>query len=74
MKILFYCLWGMCAVIVLLAILFNHYAEFFLNDYYVSLLFNVYNKEWAYINVIITSAWLIFTWIGLRIYLKTEGQ
>ena len=74
MKILFYCLWGLCAVIVLLAIFFNHYAECYLNDYYTSLLFNVYNKEWAYMNAIITSVWLILTWIGLYIYLKGNGQ
>ena len=74
MKVISYCLWGLSSIILLFAISFNHYAEFYLNDYYTHLLFNVYNKEWAYINVIITSAWLIFTWIGLHIYLKTEGQ
>ena len=74
MKILFYCLWGLCAVILLLAILFNHYAEFFLSDYYAEQLFSVYNKEWAYINIMITSVWLIFTCIGLYIYLKKDGQ
>lgn len=74
MKILVYCLWGLCAVIVMLAILFNHYAEFYLDDYHIGLLFNEYNKEWAYINVIITSVWLILTWIGLHIYLKKDGQ
>lgn len=74
MKILFYCLWGLGVITVLLSILFNHYAEFYLNDYYTNLLFNEYNKEWAYINVMITGIWLIFTWIGLHLYLKTNRQ
>ena len=74
MKVIAYCLWGLSSVNLLLAISFNHYAECYLNDYYTSLLFNVYNKEWAYMNAIITSVWLILTWIGLHIYLKTEGQ
>ena len=73
MKVLFYCLWGLSSVILLLALLFNHYAEFYLNDYYVELLFREYSKQWAYLNVGITSIWLIFSWIGINIlYNKDE--
>ena len=74
MKVIAYCLWGLSSVIILLAISFNHYAEFYLNDFYANLLFNVYNKEWAYLNVMITGIWLILTWIGLHLYLKEDGQ
>ena len=74
MKIIFYGLWGVYSLILLLAIIFNHYAEFYLEPQYVELLFNVHNKDWAYINIMITSVWLIFTWIGLYIYLKKDGQ
>lgn len=74
MKILFYCLWGLGVITILVAILFNHYAEFYLNDYYANLLFNEYYKEWAYINVMITGIWLILTWIGLYLYLKKDRQ
>ena len=70
MKVLFYCSSG----ILLFALLFNHYAEFYLDDFYVDLLFCEYSKQWAYTNVILTSIWLIFTWIGLYIYLKKDGQ
>ena len=74
MKVLFYCLWGLSSVIQLFALLFNHYAEFYLNDYYVDLLFREYSKQWAYINVGITSIWLILTKIGLYLYLKKAGN
>ena len=74
MKIISYCLWGLSSIILLLAISFNHYAEFYLNDYYTNLLFNEYHKEWAYINVMITGIWLILTWIGLYLYLKKAGN
>ena len=74
MKVLFYCLWGLSSGIQLFALLFNHYAEFDLDDFYVDLLFCEYSKQWAYTNVILTSIWLIFTWIGLYIYLKKDGQ
>ena len=67
MKVVFYCLWGVCSVIILVSILFNHYAEFYLNDYCIDLLFNEYAKQWAYINVGITCIWLMFTWIGLHL-------
>ena len=74
MKIISYCLWGLSSIILLLAISFNHYAEFYLNDYYTNLLFNEYHKEWAYINIMITGIWLILTWIGLYLYLKKAGN
>ena len=67
MKVLFYFLWGLSSVILLFALLFNHYAEFYLNDYYVDLLFREYSKQWAYINVGITSIWFIFSWIGINL-------
>ena len=74
MKVISYCLWGLSSIILLFAISFNHYAEFYLNDYYTHLLFKVYNKEWAYLNVMITGIWLMFTWTGLHLYLKKDGQ
>ena len=74
MKVIAYCLWGLSSVNLLLAISFNHYAEFYLNDYYTNLLFNEYHKEWAYINIMITGIWLILTWIGLYLYLKKAGN
>ena len=67
MKVIAYCLWGLSSVNLLLAISFNHYAEFYLNDYYVDLLFREYSKQWAYLNVGITSIWLIFSWIGINL-------
>ena len=72
MKVLFYFLWGLSSVILLLDLLFNHYAEFYLNDYYVDLLFREYSKQWAYLNVGITSIWLIFSWIGIRLLYNKE--
>ena len=74
MKVISYCLWGLSSVVILLTISFNHYAEFYLNDYYTNLLFNEYHKEWAYINIMITGIWLILTWIGLYLYLKKAGN
>ena len=74
MKVLFYCLWGLSSAILLLALLFNHYAEFYLNDCYVDLLFREYSKQWAYINVIITSIWLILSWTGVHLLYKKDEQ
>ena len=45
MKVLFYCLWGLSSGILLFALLFNHYAEFYLDDFYVDLLFCEYSKQ-----------------------------
>ena len=73
MKVLFYFLWGVCTISVLLAILFNHYAEFYLNDSYVDALFNEYTKQWAYTNVGITFIWITLTWIGLHLIYKKDG-
>ena len=50
-----------------LAIDYDCYAEFYLNDHCIDLLFNEYAKQWAYINVGTTCIWLIFTWIGLHL-------
>ena len=74
MKAVFYCLWGLSSVIILLAILFNHYAEFNLSVEEVDLLFNEYSKQWAYINVGITIVWLIFSWIGLHLIYKSNRR
>ena len=74
MKMIFYCLWGVWSIIILMAILFNHYAEFYLADEYVNLLFNEYSKLWAYINVGITIIWLIFSWIGLHLLYKSKRR
>ena len=70
MKVLFYCLWGLSSGILLFALLFNHYAEFYLDDCYVDLLFCEYSKQWAYTNVILTSIWLIFSWIGVHLFIR----
>ena len=72
MKVLFYFIWGLSSVILLFALLFNHYAEFYLNDYYVDLLFCEYSKQWAYTNVGITIIWLLFSWIGAYLIIKEE--
>lgn len=74
MKFLFYCLWGICSIVELLSILFNHCAEFYLDEHYVDLLFHEYSKLWAYTNIGITSVWLLFTCIGLYLLLKEDGQ
>ena len=73
MKVLFYCLWGLSSGILLFALLFNHDAEFYLDDCYVDLLFCEYSKQWAYTNVILTSIWLIFSWIGVHLLYKKDG-
>ena len=72
MKVLFYCLWGLSSVILLLALLFNHYAEFYLNDCHMDLLFNEYSKQWAYINAGITTIWLIFSGLGIHLLYKED--
>ena len=54
MKILFYCVWGLWSVIILFAMYFNHYAEFYLEPYRIELLFNEYSKQWAITNAVIT--------------------
>ena len=73
MKVLFYCLWGLASGILLFALLFNHYAEFYLNDYYVDLLFREYSKQWAYFNAGITTIWLLFSWIGTYLIIKEDN-
>lgn len=72
MKILFYCLWGMWSVIILLAIIFNHYAEFCLNPYQAEFLFNECTKQWAITNAAITLVWVLLTWIGLHLIYKKD--
>ena len=72
MKILFYCIWGLWSIIILLAICFNHYAEFYMAPYRVELLFNEHSQQWAFTNAIITIIWAILTWIGLHILYKKD--
>ena len=72
MKILFYCIWGLWSAIILFAILFNHYAEFYLEFYRVELLFNEYTKQWALTNAAITLVWVLLTWIGLHLIYKKD--
>ena len=72
MKILFYCIWGLWSVIILLAMLFNHYAEFCLEPYRVELLFNEYTKQWALTNAALTLVWVLLTWIGLYLIYKKD--
>ena len=73
MKILYYFIWGVWSIIILLAILFNHYAEFYLDPYRTELLFNEYSKQWAITNAFITIIWAILTRIGLQLFYKKDG-
>ena len=73
MKILYYFIWGFWSIIILLAILFNHYAEFYLDPYHIELLFNEYSKQWAITNAFITIIWAILTRIGLQLFYKKGG-
>lgn len=72
MKILFYFIWGLSSLIILLAMVFNHYAEFYLEPYRVELLFNEYTKQWALTNAAITLVWVVLTWIGLHLIYKKD--
>lgn len=74
MKVLFYCIWGLWTIIIFLSILFNHYAEFYLETCYVELLFNEYAKQWALANVFITIVWVILTRIGLHLAYKNNRR
>ena len=74
MKYLYYCIWGLWSIIVMLAILFNHCAEFYLDTYHVEVLFHKYNKQWALANAVITLVWVILTWIGLHLLYKNDKQ
>lgn len=73
MKILFYCVWGLWSVIILLAMFFNHYAEFYLEPYRIELLFNEYSKQWAITNAAITLVWVALTWMGIHLIYKKDG-
>ena len=73
MRFLFYCIWGLWSIIILLAIRFNHYAEFYLDPYRVELLFNKYSKSWALTNAVITIIWVALTCIGLYLLYKKGG-
>ena len=72
MKILYYFIWGVWSIIILLAILFNHYAEFYLEPYRIELLFNEYSKQWAITNAAITLVWVALTWMGIHLIYKKD--
>ena len=72
MRFLFYCLWGLWSGIILLAILFNRYTEFYLESYRVEVLLNEYTKQWALTNAVITLVWVVLTWIGLHLIYKKD--
>ena len=74
MKLLFYCIWVLWSVIIMYAILYNHYAEFYLTTKQIELLFNEYAYHWAFINAIITFGWIILTWIGLYLFYKNDKR
>ena len=74
MKILFYCLWGLWFIVILLAIVFNHYAEFYMEPYYAELLFKEYSKQWAITNAAITFIWIILSWIGLHLIYNKKDE
>lgn len=61
MRILFYVLWALSSLLIGLAVLFNHYAEFQLDSPAIDLLFNDYTRQWAYLNAGITMVWLLLT-------------
>lgn len=65
MKFLFYSLWMLSTVVILITILFNHYAEFYLHESALDMLFNQYSKQWAYFNANITIIWSLLTCIGM---------
>lgn len=74
MKTIFYCLWALWTGIILLAVSFNHYAEYYLEQYYVELLFNECSKQWAIANAFITIVWVFLTFIGLYLIIhKKDG-
>ena len=72
MKILFYSIWGLWSVIILFAMFFNHYAEFYLEPYRIELLFNEYSKQWAITNAAITLVWVALTWMGIHLIYKKD--
>lgn len=72
MRILYYCIWGLWSVIILFAMLFNHYAEFYLEPYRIELLFNEYSKQWAITNAAITLVWVALTWMGIHLIYKED--
>lgn len=74
MKILFRCIWGLWSATIVVAMLFNHHIESYLNEDQLDLLFKEYSKQWAYTNAVITCIWLILNWIGLHLYLRKDRQ
>ena len=72
MKFLFYCIWGLSSLVILFAMVFNHYAEFYLEPYRVELRVNEYTKQCALTNAVITLVWGVRTWIGLHLIYKKD--
>lgn len=61
MKFLFYSLWILSTLFIGLVVLFNHYAEFQLDESTLDLMFNLYSRQWAYLNAGITIVWFLLT-------------
>lgn len=60
MKALFYYLFGILSVLLCEIHIFNSYADIYLDDYYIELLYNVYPTQLIYINTIVSVLWSIF--------------
>ena len=60
MKALFYYLFGILSALLCGIHVFNSYADIYLDDYYVELLYNVYPTQLIYINTIVSVLWSIF--------------
>ena len=63
MKSLFYYLFGLFTTIIVFILFFNNYADLYLDDYYVELLYNTYKKDWFWMNISITTIWIMFVLI-----------
>lgn len=58
MKSLFYYLFGLFTALTLIVILFNNYADLYLDDYYIDLLYHDYKYIYLWFNTSITSIWI----------------
>lgn len=58
MKSLFYYLFGLFTALTLIVILFNNYADFYLDGYYIDLLYRDYKYIYLWFNTSITSIWI----------------
>lgn len=65
MKSFLYFVFGViCALFACIAT-FNNYFEIYLDDYYVDLLYNEYNKEWYYVTLISSTIFIfsVIAWV-----------